>query len=388
MHIAITATFLHQPRVGSGQYVRGLLAELPKIAPQHRITLLVPGFVQPHTETPAHRTDAIYGVSTTRSIIVPTPFDTRNRQLAKLWFEQIGAPFAAKRIHADLLHIPYFAPPYYSTVPVVVSVLDLIPLLLPEYRGRLLVRLYTRLVAAATRNAAHVITISEASKRDSINHLHIPPERITVTPLAAGLQYQALDRTQARAEAAARYNLPQSFIYYVGGLDARKNVAMLIRAVAHMRRAGGPAVPLVIAGRALSGDPVLFPDLDAVIAAEGAQSWVRRIDVPPSDGPLLYAAAEVFAYPSRYEGFGLGPLEAMACGTPVIVSNASSLPEVVGDAALCVAPDDLEGWANNLRHVLSDQHLRMELRERGLARAATFNYTRTATQTLGVYETE
>jgi glycosyltransferase involved in cell wall biosynthesis len=100
----------------------------------------------------------------------------------------------------------------------------------------------------------------------------------------------------------------------------------------------------------------------------------------------LYAAAQVFAYPSRYEGFGIGPLEAMACGTPVITSNTSSLPEVVGDAAICVAPDDLAGWASNLRRLLSDEPMRTTLRERGLARAATFSYTRTATQTLGVYD--
>jgi glycosyltransferase involved in cell wall biosynthesis len=219
-----------------------------------------------------------------------------------------------------------------------------------------------------------------------VNHLRIPATRITVTALAAGRQYQALDKQQARAEVAARYGLTQPFIYYVGGLDERKNVATLIRAFADMRRTGGPEVLLAIAGRALGSDPRLFPDLNAVIAAEGAQAWVRRIDVPPADGPLLYAAAEVFAYPSRYEGFGIGPLEAMACGTPVITSNTSSLPEVVGDAAICVAPDDLAGWASNLRRLVSNEPLRTTVRERGLARAATFSYTRTATQTLGVYE--
>jgi glycosyltransferase involved in cell wall biosynthesis len=319
-------------------------------------------------------------------MIVPTPFDAHNQQLAKLWFEQIGAPTAAKRLRADLLHVPYFAPPFFSAVPVVASVLDLIPLLLPAYRGRFLVRMYTRLVAAAARRASHVIAISQASKHDIVNHLRIPATRITVTALAAGRQYQALDKQQARAEVAARYGLTQPFIYYVGGLDERKNVATLIRAFADMRRTGGPEVLLAIAGRALGSDPRLFPDLNAVIAAEGAQAWVRRIDVPPADGPLLYAAAEVFAYPSRYEGFGIGPLEAMACGTPVITSNTSSLPEVVGDAAICVAPDDLAGWASNLRRLVSNEPLRTTVRERGLARAATFSYTRTATQTLDVYD--
>jgi glycosyltransferase involved in cell wall biosynthesis len=373
MHIAITASFLDQPNTGSGQYLRGLLGALTQGAPQHQISLLAPAHV---------RRSAAAGATV---VPVATPFDGRSEDLAKLWFEQIGAPLAARQIRADLLHVPYFAPPLAASMPVVTSILDIIPLLLPAYRGRAPVRAYMRLVATAARRAAHVLTISAASRRDIIAHLQIPPERITVTPLAAGPQYHAADRAAARREVAARYGVESPFLYYVGGLDARKNVATLIRAFARMRRAGGPDVPLVIAGRALGGDPQLFPDIDSLIAEEQIAPWVRRIEVPAADSALLYSAAELFAYPSRYEGFGLGPLEAMACGTPTIVSDASSLPEVVGDAARCVAPDDIDAWAAALRELLERPDLRERLRASGLARAAQFSYAETARRTIEVY---
>lgn len=188
-----------------------------------------------------------------------------------------------------------------------------------------------------------------------------------------------MDRIQARAEVAQRYGITMPFVYYVGGLDMRKNVPNLIRAFAGMRRAGGPQVLLVIAGQALGADPQLFPDIDAVIAEQQAQPWVQRIQVPYADGALLYNAAQVFAAPSRYEGFGLGPLEAMACGTPVTAAQASSLPEVVGNAALCVHPDDINGWTAALWRLAADPGLRETLRDhRGLQRAAQFRYEHTA----------
>jgi glycosyltransferase involved in cell wall biosynthesis len=381
MHVAISATFWDQPAVGSGQYLHGLLGGLAAVAPELRITLLVPRY---GSESATSREPPLGAAPD--MVIVGTPFDTSSTNLAKLWFEQIGAPRAARSIGAALLHVPYFAPPIVAGLPVVVSILDLIPLLLPEYRGRALVRAYMRLAAAAAPRARAVIAISEASRADIVRHLGIPTGRVSVTPLAAGAQYAPIDRARARAEVLARYGLAAPFVYYVGGLDARKNVATLVRAFAAMQRAGGPAATLAIAGRALGGDPRLFPDIDAVIAAEGAAAWVRRIQVPPADGPLLYAAATIFAYPSRYEGFGLGPLEAMACGTPVVVADSSSLPEVVGDAALRVAPDDIDGWASALQRLLSDRGLHAELRERGLAQAARFSYAHTAELTAAVYQ--
>jgi glycosyltransferase involved in cell wall biosynthesis len=162
-------------------------------------------------------------------------------------------------------------------------------------------------------------------------------------------------------------------------------VATLVRAWRRLRQAGGPAGTLAIAGRALGADARLFPDIDALIAELGIGSSIRRIDVPREDNPLLYNAAAAFAYPSRYEGFGMPPLEAMACGTPAVVAAASSLPEVVGQAALLAPPDDPAAWASALWRLLADRGLRDDLRARGFARAAQYSYTRVARETVELY---
>ncbi|HMQ34407.1 MAG TPA: glycosyltransferase family 1 protein [Chloroflexaceae bacterium] len=318
-----------------------------------------------------------------------TPFDRAGGNLAKLYFEQVAVPRAARRLAAGpdgaVLLVPYFAPPLRAPVPVVATVGDIIPLLLPEYRGGLRVRAYMALVQRAVRRSARVLTFSARSRDDIVAHLGLPPERVTPVPLAAGDQYGPGDAAAARAEVARRYGLEAPFIYYVGGLDARKNVGTLVRAFALLRARGLP-VTLAIAGRALGRDRRLFPDLDALVADLELGPAVRRLDVPLEDGPLLYRACTVFAFPSRYEGFGLPPLEAMACGAPVVVSDASSLPEVTGPAALRVPPDDVVGWAAALGRLLGDEGLRASLAAQGLAQAARFSYRRVAQETLAVLE--
>jgi glycosyltransferase involved in cell wall biosynthesis len=387
MRIAISGMFWSQPTVGSGQYLHGMLGELARVAPQHEYVLLLPAYLvdqgrMTNDERHPLLSSLVVGHS---SFVVHTPFDGRSKNFAKLWFEQIGVPRAAAHLSADLLHVPYFAPPLWAAMPVVATVLDIIPLLLPEYRGGRAVRAYMRLAARAARRADHVIAISDDSRRDIIRQLGCAPARVSTIPLAAGPQYHAIDRGQATALVTERYQLREPFVYYVGGLDARKNVTTLLHAWQRLRQAGGPLATLAIAGRALGKDTRLFPDIDALIAELGIADSIRRIDVPREDNPLLYNAATAFAYPSRYEGFGMPPLEAMACGTPAVVAAASSLPEVVGDAALLAAPDDVSAWASALWRLLSDAALRDDLRARGFARAARFSYERVARATAEVY---
>jgi glycosyltransferase involved in cell wall biosynthesis len=375
MHILISGTFWSQPTVGSGQYLTHLVRGLREVAPQHRYTLVVPAYAG----NPPPLPNDIGGVG------VRTPFDGRSNNLAKLWFEQIAVPMVARRLGADLIHIPYAAPPLHSSVPVVTTVHDIIWRVLPAYAGKAHVRTYYRLVSAAIRKATHVITDSEHSRNDIITILETLPERVSTVPLAVGEQYRPLDPIAAQQEVWQRYGIATPFVYYVGGYDVRKNVGTLVRAFGRLRNTG-TAATLVLAGQALSGDRQLFPDIDGLIAEYRLTNSVRRVSVPPEDGPLLFAAATVAVYPSIYEGFGLPPLEAMACGTPVIVSDASSLPEVVGDAAICLPPDNPTAWADALRRVLEDASLRERLQKHGLERAATFSWQRMIRETVAIYE--
>jgi glycosyltransferase involved in cell wall biosynthesis len=380
MHILLNGSFWTQPTVGSGQYLHGLVRHLPRVAPQHRYTLLLPAYQT--TKLPT-----IPGVAT---ITLHTPFDTYHENLAKLWFEQITVPKTARILAQNsndrcLIHVPYFAPPLFSTQPVITTIPDLIPQRLPQYRGGRLVQRYMALVERAARRATAIITFSRHSRSDISTYLRLPPERITAILLAANERYRPADPQSARRDVAHRYHLSSPYIYYVGGLDVRKNVGVLIQAMEMLRSCNAPPATLAIAGRALGQNRLLFPDLDALIAQHHAETTVQRIEVPDEDGPLLYQASTIFAFPSRYEGFGLPPLEAMACGAPVVCSNASSLPEVVGDAALCVAPDDVGGWAAALGRLLRDEPLQADMRTRGLEQARRFSWERVARETVHVY---
>lgn len=312
--------------------------------------------------------------------------------IAKVRFEQWTIPRTAARGDVDVLHIPYWAPPIRQPVPTVVTVHDLIPLLLPAYRTDLRVRLYTRLVARATRRAVAVIADSDHTARDVSRHLGIPPGRIDTIPLAAAPRFRpqppdAIDRVRAA------HGLPDRYALTYGGFDPRKDVPTLVAAWRTVWEAH--ALPLVIAGRPPAREhgsvrgrgAAFFSDPAALARANGLPpSAVRPIGhVADDDLPPLLAGAALFAYPSRFEGFGLPPLEAMACGTPVAVADATSLPEVVADAGLRLPPGDVAAWSTALTALAGDDTLRRRLAAAGLARAATFTWSRTASATHAVY---
>jgi len=383
VQILLNGSFWSQPNVGSGQYLHGLLRWLPSVAPHHRYTLLLPAISQ----ADANQIPLPPGIQTLQ---LRTPFEAQNANLAKLWFEQISIPQTAALLKTQqpreqfLLHIPYFAPPMRSSVPVITTIPDLIPFLLPEYRGGIHVQAYLSLVRHAIQHSSQIITFSDFSRKDIATFLKLPDERLKVTLLAAGEAYGPKDAQLAKAEVAKRYGLPPDFIYYVGGLDARKNVSVLIKALDLLAQQGKP-LPLAIAGKALGKDKRLFPEIDGLITQLRLEKWIRRLDVPHADGPLLYQACTLFAFPSRYEGFGLPPLEAMACGAPVVVSNSSSLPEVVGTAAWQVAPDDVAGWAQAFETLFHTPAQQQAFQALGFAQAARFSWRKVAEETAQIY---
>ncbi|MGQ9626424.1 MAG: glycosyltransferase family 4 protein [Anaerolineae bacterium] len=297
-----------------------------------------------------------------------------------LW-EQAIQPFLLKSAEVELLHSLAFVSPAFSPCPSVVTIYDLSFLLYPQrFRlpNRLYLSLFTRLSA---RRARRVIAISESTKRDIVRLLGISEQKVAVI-------YPGLDGAcrplppEDVAAFRARRGLPERFIFFLGTLEPRKNVPNLVRAYALLRQKGSKGVRLVIAG----ARGWMYEDIFATVEALGlGEEVVFPGYIPQEELPFWYNAAEVFVYPSLYEGFGMPVLEAMACGTPAIVADASSLPEVVGGAGLKVPPLDAESLAEAMRLVLSDGDLRQNLSLRGLEKAACFSWREVACQTLEVY---
>jgi glycosyltransferase involved in cell wall biosynthesis len=375
MRLALNGWFLaHDPHTGTGQYLRALLEWLPRVAPQHEYHLVAPAIA------PA-RPEALAATWQVRAVPCGSSHPDKVR------FEQILFPRACRALRADLAHVPYWAPPLASPAPVVVTIHDLIPRILPEYRGGLRMRLYTALVSAATQGAALALADSEASRRDILTHLRLPPEKVRTVHLAADARYSPRSGFLLDEAVRQKYDLPDGYVLYLGGFDARKNVRALLSAWTWVAGAVGESYPLVLGGDLPGPDGRLFDDYPRLARELEVADTVRFIGpVDEADKPALYRGAAVFVYPSRYEGFGLPPLEAMACGVPVVASSAASLPEVVGQAGYLLPPDDTRSFGAAIITCIVESSVSDDLRQRGLAQAGKFSWEKTARQTVAAYE--
>ncbi|GBD08639.1 D-inositol 3-phosphate glycosyltransferase [Candidatus Thermoflexus japonica] len=282
---------------------------------------------------------------------------------------------------ARLFHATDHLLPPFRALPSVFTLHDLIFRLYPETHMPLNRWFLTLMMPRFLRRADAIIAVSECTRRDAVRWYRIPEDRIHVIYEGVGARFRPAP-PEALAAIRARYFLPDRFILYVGTIEPRKNLPTLFAAY-RMLLERWPDLGLVVAGRPgwlTKGTFRALRDL-------GLEGRVRFLGyVPDEDLPALYSAAAVFAFPSRYEGFGLPPLEAMACGTPVVVSDTSSLPEIVGEAGLRVPPDRPADWVAALAAVLSDASLRAHLRGMGLRQAARFRWSETAERTVAVYE--
>lgn len=373
MEIAVNGYFLNVHHTGSAQYAYHLLRALEKHGDDLQVTVHVPHFLR----------DTLRPVGGIQAR-APLAGLLRRGNVAKLWWEQITWPrLAAKSGENVVGHVPYFAPAHYHSFPLVATIHDLIPVVLPEYRGNFLVRLYTSLVMAAAHKANAIIADSESSKRDIIERLSLDKDDVHVVYLAADARFSPHGNDDDVKAVRRRYDLPDRFLFYLGGLDVRKNLGVLFRALEKLPE----DVVLVVAGRTRHGKAALFPDWVRQATETDIGHRVRFLGgVPEADKPLLYRAATVFVFPSRYEGFGLDPLEAMACGTPVVCSDAASLPEVVGDGGILVAPEDTDTWAAAITRLWDSEPERSRFIERALAQAHKFSWERTAAETIAVYK--
>jgi alpha-1,3-rhamnosyl/mannosyltransferase len=370
VHVALDGRVITPHFPGIGRLTYRLVEAMAEAAPQHAFTVFVtPGQDDPRFDL-AQLAQAPNVVL--REVAAPV------FGLATQW----RLPSALRAARADLFHATYWLTPWRPGVPTVLSLYDLIglsqPGAVPRAR-RLALALALRL---ALRTAGAVVTLSEWSRGDILARYGLSPDRVFVTPLAADPSFHPPSPSDLAAVRAS-LGLPARYVLYLGINKPHKNLGLLLDAWRELVPSlGQEPIALVLAG---PWDR-RYDHLRQQAAALPAPADVRILGpIPDSQLPALLGGAAVFAFPSRYEGFGLPPLEAMACGAPVIAAAASSLPEVVGDAGLLVSPDDRAAWAAALRQVLADPALAGALRERGLLRAKGFTWRATAERTLAAY---
>ena len=383
MRIAIDARFVTDHFPGIGRYVYNLLINLAEINSDHTIFALY------NPKLPNSRYDLarLNRYSRTSLIAVDAPLFSL--------IEQIRVPRMLHHIQADIYHSPYYVRPY-ANLPCssVVTIHDVIPHLFPEYvslRARLLFELLIRL---AIRSSQRIIAISTNTYDDLVKVYDVPLNKLAITPFAVDAYFRP-QSAEAIASLRKKYDLPERYVLSFSSNKPHKNFVNLIEAWAQLQNmaiVGSKAesrndkdliqYKLVVAGH---WDP-RYPESYRKIVEYGLMDSVKFIhNVAEADLPALYSGAELFAFPSIYEGFGLPPLEAMACGVPVLCCNTSSLPEIVGDAAIYVEPESHK-VASGLKTALEDSVLRASLREAGSRRVKKFSWRRTAEMTKAVYE--
>jgi len=297
--------------------------------------------------------------------------------------EQISVPLALLRAHVDVFHAPHYVVSPLTRGPFVVTIHDCIHLRFPQYLPNRAAPLYAQaFMTMAARRARRVLTVSQASKDDILHYLGVPASKVEVI-------HNAIDERLAETPSEAditrvreRFLLTSPFVLYAGNIKPHKNVERLIEAFSLLRQRGVDGVKLLIIGDEISK----YPNLRRLVHRFQLHQHVRFLGfVPDATLAVLYRLASVFVFPSLYEGFGLPPLEAMAAGAPVITSNVSSLPEVVGDAAILIDPLDAGAIAQAMQRVLRDPALRADLIRRGHARVTQFSWERSVARTREVY---
>ncbi|MFN8497228.1 MAG: glycosyltransferase family 1 protein [Anaerolineae bacterium] len=375
MRIGIDVRMMYYSGAGIGQYIRRLVTSLARIISEDDVVLF-----QSRHEKRLPLDNARF---TWRPLMTP----------AHHRFEQMSLPVELMLSGLDVLHSPDFIPPMRKSFRSVVTVHDLAFLRFPHFLTRESAKYYGQ-IDDALKSSDHVIAVSEATKQDLVQLLGVNPNRISVIHEAADPTFRVVPDSPALADVRARYSLPGPFILFVSTIEPRKNLPTLLRAFNQLLdlqvapgsagRGADPCQPLTLAIVGKKG--WLYEDVFTTAAELGLSNRARFLDrVPLEDLLLLYNSAAAFVQPSLYEGFGLPPLEAMSAGAPVIVSDAASLPEVVGDAGLKVPPMDVEAWVEAMRLVLTDPDRRAEMVRLGQEQATHFSLDRMARETLAVY---
>jgi len=371
MKIGINAQLMAGARAGIGNYIYNLVNALGRVDSINQYLLFVKGM------------EAGSARAKNQEVIIASPVSSAS--WARILWEQFVLPFELKTSDVDIMHFPDYAlPVFFDTKPWIITVHDLAFKLFPETfsRGKLATKL--ALIGPSLSKAAKIIAVSENTKKDLMDIYNVSSSRIEVIYNGVNLEiYKPLDTETVKEELGAKFNLKPGYILYVGTLEPRKNIVNVVKAFKELKDHYHIPQQLVIGG----SKGWLYQEIFRSVNEYGlAGEVVFTGYVPEGDLPLLYNGAGVFVYPSLYEGFGLPPLEAMACGTPVVTSNVSSLPEVVGDAGLLVEPRDSLALADAIHRVLNNPELAAELSAKGVGRARLFTWEEAARKTLTVYE--
>jgi len=369
MRVGIDATVLHGCFSGVENAVRGLLVGLGEVDRATEYVLFCGrGVPLPDPLPPNFRWHCL-----------PFPAASRTRRIL---FQQVELPRLARRLGLQVLHGPAYVTPIARTVPTIASIYDLMVYLYPALCAASN-RLHYRSVLSRSAPRCHrVVVPSHAVARSVEDVLGIVRERVVVAHLGIDARFVPPRRDIDPQAERKRLGLPDRYLLYVGNIEPKKGLDTLCRALAVARRDLGLSVPLVIAGKRAWG----LAGLDTLIHELGLRDAVLFTGyVPAEELPLVYGLADAFVFPSVYEGFGLPPLEAMACGAPVIASDAGALPEVTGDAVLRVPSGDVRALADAMWRLCEDRDLRACLSARGTRQAARFSWRNHAELVHNVY---
>lgn len=357
MHILIDARMAVSKKFGFGRYVYNLLEQFGRLAPRDRFTFLV-------------RDDFLSGPAAAAGNA--SLYRTNLKWLSIV--EQFALPGLIRKISPDVFFSPTFIAPVIQPRPTVISVHDLMHVVFSDHYSFVHKLYYGWVLRRALKKTKAVITKSESSKRDLIKYYGLPESKIVIVHDGVESHFQPVEDEDRISALKKKYGLPDNFLLFIGGFKVNKNIEGILKA---LNLLGGERKLVAVS------------DNNAAIRllAEKyniAGKLVCLESVAENDLPLLYNAADLFVSPSLYEGFGLPHLEAMACGTPVVAANASSLPEIVGDAGILVDPNVPEEIAAAMKKILGDEGLRQEMYNKGVARARLFRWDACARQTLAV----
>ena len=367
MRIGFDVTPLYTPMSGVGTYTINLLEHLERLSRDEIVPL-------------AHRTSRGNGSGHCNG--AATRFERRGLGLNKTVWMQIVLPRQLRHLCTDVCHFTNGVASFWTPCPSVVTIHDMTLWLFPQYHYRRRLLAMRPFVPLAARRATAIIAVSQATKADIVRILGVEESKVHVVYEAPSPRFQPLKSVAELDRVRRRYGLPPRLILYVGTIEPRKNLVRLLEAFARLRASHGIAHSLVFVGRRGWKDEAVF----AAVERLELGGHVRFLGyVPDGDLVALYNLADLVAFPSLYEGFGLPVLEAMACGTPVVTSPNGSLSEVAGCAAELVDPCDVESIAAGLWQVLRDPTRQEELGACGLAQAARFSWDQTARQTRQIY---